>query len=522
MMHNGGHSSFARETAMSAQETYSQLKRRINEISILHSTGGVLWWDRESFMPKKADDHRAEQLAQLSRLCHQWFTDPAIGDLIATVEASDLIKEPESEAAVNVREWRRLYDRETKLPTEFVEEFTRVTSKAGGVWAEARKKSEFGIFQPSLEKIVDLCRKKADLIGYRDEVYNALLDEFEPGATAEEIESAFAGLRTDLVELIGKIKDAPRKPDIGILRRPYDIDKQKVFAGILAAAIGYDFQAGRIDETVHPCCNELGPFDSRILMRYHADDLSECITGTMHEVGHALYDMSRQDKEHWGTPMGETPSLAIHESQSRTWENIVGRSRQFWSYFFPQLQRVFHDELAGIGLDDFYAVMNWVSPSYIRVEADEATYNLHIMLRFELERAIIKGDIKVADIPGEWNRRFKDYLGLEVDRDANGCLQDVHWSHGAIGYFPTYALGNLYAAQFWSQAQKDLPGILEDFGQGQFDRLLVWLRDNIHSQGFKFYSNELCRRVTGEPLSHQPLLDYLYDKYTEIYGISKS
>ncbi|UCG63194.1 MAG: carboxypeptidase M32 [Candidatus Zixiibacteriota bacterium] len=506
---------------MTAQEAYTELKKRIREISILSTTAGVLYWDQEAYMPRKADDHRAEQLAQISRLTHEWFIDTKTGDLLATVEGSDLVKNPESEASVNCREWRRLYDREVKLPTNFVEEFTRVTSKAINVWAEARQKSDFAIFQPDLEKIIDLCRKKADLIGYETEVYDALLDAFEPGAKTAEVESAFKGLRTELVALIAKIKDAPKKPDIGILRRPYDIAKQKVFAQIIAVAIGYDFEAGRIDETVHPCCNDLGPFDTRVLTRYYANDISEGITGTTHEVGHALYEMSRQTKEHWGTPMGDTPSLAIHESQSRTWENIVGRSREFWQYFYPQLQRIFYQDLHNVALDDFYGAMNWVAPSYIRVEADEATYNLHVMLRFEIERSIITGELKVTDIPGEWNSRFKDYLGIEVDKDSNGCLQDVHWAHGAFGYFPTYALGNLYAAQFWQQAQKDLPGIADDFAQGKFDRLLAWLRDNIHTQGFKYYSNDLCQRITGQPLSHKPLLDYLYDKYAGIYGITR-
>ena len=506
---------------MTAPEAYTELKKRIREISILYSTAGVLHWDQEAYMPRKADDHRAEQLAQISRLGHEWFTAPQVGDLLSTIESSELVKEPQSEAAVNCREWRRLYDRETKLPTDFVEEFTRITTKAMGVWAEARKKSEFKLFQPHLEKIIELCRKKADLVGYETEIYDALMDEFEPGSRAADVESAFKGLRTDLVELIAKIKDAPKKPDLGILRKPYDIAKQRVFAQIIAGAIGYDFDSGRIDETVHPCCADLGPNDTRVLTRYYYKDLAEGITGTTHEVGHALYEMSRQTKEHWGTPMGETPSLAIHESQSRTWENIIGRSREFWSYFFPQLQRIFYAELNDVTVDDFYGAMNWVAPSYIRVEADEATYNLHVMLRFELERAIIMGELKVADIPGEWNKRFKNYLGIEVDNDTNGCLQDVHWAHGAFGYFPTYALGNLYAAQIWNRAQKDLPSVLDDFAQGKFDRILTWLRDNIHTQGFRYYSNDLCKRVTGEPLSHKALLDYLYGKYAGIYGISR-
>ena len=507
---------------MKPQEAYTKLKSRIKEIAVLLSTGGVLQWDQEAYLPKAADDHRGEQLAQIKKLTHEWFTDPVIDELISTVEDSDLVSDRTTETAVNIREWRRAYDREIKLPSQFVQDFARTTSKATHIWSEARKKSDFGLFQPQLEKIIRLCQQKADYIGFTTERYDALLDQFEPGAKTSDVETTFKNLRVELVELINKIKESPNKPDIGILKRKYDIDKQKYFCESLAAAIGYNFEQGRVDEATHPSCNELGPNDSRILTRYYQDDLAEGITGIVHETGHALYDMSRTDKKHWGTPMGETASLGIHESQSRMWENIVGRSRQFWSYFFPQLQNVFRKETAGISLDQFYGAMNWVSPSFIRVEADEATYNLHIMLRFELERAIISSDIKAVDIPHEWNKRFKDYLGLKVDNDSNGCLQDIHWAHGIFGYFPTYALGNLYAAQFWVKALQDLPGLTEDFTVGKFNRLLDWLRDNIHSQGFRYYSPELCERVSGKPLSHKPLLDYMYNKYSDIYGISKN
>jgi carboxypeptidase Taq len=505
---------------MTAQQAYTELKSRMKEIAILLSSREVLYWDKETYMPPRGIDHRAEQLAQISRLGHEWFVDPKVGEWIAAVEGSDLVKDPESPEAVNIREWRRTYDRETKLPKEFVEEFSRTTSKATQVWAEARRKSDFKLFEPHLSKIVDLCRKKADYIGYETEPYDALLDEFEPGAKVAEIESAFKELRKELVELIGKIEAAPKKPDIGILKRPWAVARQKIFGEIVAAAQGYDFKAGRLGETVHPFCTGLGPNDTRILTRYYPEDFAEALTGTMHEAGHALYDMGLP-KEHWGTPMGESASLGIHESQSRMWENQVGRSREFWVYFFPQLRRIFRDETDGITLDDFYGAMNWVSPSYIRVEADEATYNLHIMLRFELERPILRGEIKTADIPGEWNQRFKDYLGIEVDKDSNGCLQDLHWSDGVIGYFPTYALGNMFAAQFWAQAQQDLPGLFDDFTRGDFSRLLKWLREKIHLEGFRYYGNDLCRKVTGVPVSHRPLMDYLYDKYTTIYGISR-
>lgn len=482
----------------------------------------MLDWDQEAYLPSGADDHRAEQLAQIEKLTHQWFTDPIIDELISTVETSDLVSDRTTEAAVNIREWRRMYNREIKLPSDFVQEFARTTSKALRIWAEARKNDDFAIFQPQLERIIKLCMEKADYVGYTTERYDALLDEFEPGARTSEIETTFKNLRVELVELIGKIKESPSKPDIGILKRKYDVSKQKYFCESVAATIGYDFTQGRVDESAHPSCNGLGPHDVRILTRYYPDDLAEGLTGIVHETGHALYEMSRTDKTDWGTPMGETASLGIHESQSRIWENIVGRSREFWVYFFPQLQSIFREETDGVTLDQFYGAMNRVSPSYIRVEADEATYNLHIMLRFELERAIIKGDIKVADIPGEWNKRFKEYLGLEVDKDSNGCLQDIHWAHGIFGYFPTYTLGNLYAAQFWNKALQDMPNLSDDFASGKFDRLLVWLRDNIHSQGFRYYSPELCEIVTGEPLSQKPLIDYLYSKYSDIYGINRN
>ncbi len=507
---------------MKPQDAYKDLVSRMKEIAILNSTGGVLDWDQEAYLPLEGDDFRAEQLAQIDKLTHQWFTDPVINELISTVEDSDMVSDRLSETAVNIREWRRLYDWEVKLPSEFVQEFARTTSKASRIWSEARKKNDFKSFQPILEKIVNLCIEKADYIGYTTERYDALLDEFEPGAKTSEIETAFKNLRIDLVELIGKIKDSPNKPDIGILKRPYDVAKQKYFAESIAAAIGYDFKQGRVDLAAHPSCNGLGPNDTRILTRYYPEDLAEGLTGIIHETGHALYDMSRSDKKHWGTPVGETASLGIHESQSRIWENIVGRSREFWSYFFPQMQRIFREETDGISLNQFYGAMNSVSPSYIRVEADEATYNLHIMLRFELERAILGGEIKVSDIPGEWNKRFKEYFGIEVDKDSNGCLQDIHWAHGIFGYFPTYALGNLYAAQFWAKAQNDLPDLTGDFAVGKFSRLLDWLRDNIHNEGFRYYSPELCKKVTGQPLSQKPLLDYLYNKYSDIYGISKS
>ncbi|MBU0984127.1 MAG: carboxypeptidase M32 [candidate division Zixibacteria bacterium] len=507
---------------MKPQDAYTELKKRMRETALLGSTASILYWDQQAYLPKKAEDHRAEQLGQLSRLDHEWFTDTKVGDWLSAIEDSDLVADPESEVAVNVREWRRLYDREVKLPVEFVEEFAIAGSKGHGIWSEARKKSDFSIFAPHLEKLVELCRRKADLIGFRTERYDALLDEFEPRVKSAEIENVFAGLRKDLVALVAKIADAPRRPNIDVIHQPFDLDRQRIFAESVGAAFGFDHLAGRFDPAQHPSCNALGPHDMRILTRYYPNDLAEGLTAATHEVGHALYDLTQTDKTHWGTPMYETASLGIHESQSRMWENMVGRSRPFWVHFFPQMQRLFPEQLAEATVDDLYGAFNWVKPSLIRVEADEATYNLHIMLRFEIERAIIAGDIAIKDIPGEWNSRFKTYLGIDVERDADGCLQDIHWSDGSFGYFPTYALGNMYAAQYWAQAQKDLPGLADDHAAGNFDRLRGWLSEKIHRQGFKYDAADLCERVTGAKLSHQPLLDYLYAKYEEIYGITRA
>jgi carboxypeptidase Taq len=503
---------------MSPNEAYEELKVRFKEVWTLASVSAALEWDRETYMPDNASDFRSEQESLLARMVHEKHTDPKIGELLDACEDSDLTFEKDSVSAVNIREWRRDYDKRTKLPSSLVAEIAKVTSKAQVAWSQARSKSDFSIFAPHLEKVLKLTLQKAEAYGFENEPYDALMDDFEPDAKVSDVEHAFAELRKELVELNGKIAEAPSKPDIGILKRPYDVDRQRMFSEIVAAAIGYDFNAGRIDEVTHPFCTELGPSDTRICTRFYPDDLAEGLTGTVHETGHALYDMGLP-KEHYGTPMGDVHSLGLHESQSRMWENQVGRSREFWVYFFPQARRIFRNSMAGVSLDDFFAVMNYVSPSYIRVEADEATYNLHIMLRFEIERALLNGDIAVKDIPGEWNKRFKDYLGIEVDKDSNGCLQDVHWSMGAFGYFPTYALGNLYAGQFYAQANADLPGLGDDFANGDFGRLLNWLRDNIHRQARRYPAAELCQRVTGEPLSHKPLMDYLYGKYEGVYGI---
>ncbi|MFZ1684225.1 MAG: carboxypeptidase M32, partial [Candidatus Zixiibacteriota bacterium] len=446
------------------------------------------------------------------------FVSPRVGDLLSECEKSDLVKDPDSPEAVNVREIRHRYDKETKLPKKLVEELVVVTSAAEKQWEHSRKMSDFASFAPSLEKVVDLTKQVAECYGYKGEPYNALLDNYEPGATTEEIATVFAALRTDLVELLGKVKNAKKKPDVSIIERAYPVELQRVFSEAVAGAIGYDFEAGRLDITVHPFCNGVGPGDTRITTRYNPNRFNDAFFGVMHEAGHALYEMGIDKWNHFGTPMGEASSLGVHESQSRMWENQVGRSKAFWVYFMPQAKRIFRDALAGVSLDEFYGAVNYVTPSYIRVEADEATYNLHILLRFELERALIKGELKVKDVAGEWNNRFEKYFGIKVDKDSHGCLQDVHWSAGLIGYFPTYSLGNLISAQLFAKAKKDMPDLMSQFERGDFSGLLTWLRKNVHQHGSRYRSKILVEKVTGQPLSHKPLVEYMNTKYGEIYG----
>ncbi len=504
---------------MSPQEAYKELCERGREISLLGSIAGVLGWEERVYMPRAAGNLRSQQQSLLAGMMHKKFTDPKIGDLIAACEDSELTKDPESPEAANIREFRWEYDKQTKLPQQLVEEFARTTSLAQGEWQQARARGDFSMFLPWLEKVVDLCKRRAEAFGYEDEPYDALLDCFEPGARTKEVAEVFEHLRADLVDLVGRIKDAPKKPDESIILRSYPVDLQRVFGEMVAAAQGFDFQAGRLDITTHPFCSGFGPGDTRITTRYNANRFNDALFGIMHETGHALYEMGIDKEKYFGTPMGESTSLGIHESQSRMWENQIGRSREFWVYFLPLAKRIFRDALSDVSLDDFYGAINYVAPSYIRVEADEATYNLHILLRFELERGLLTDQIKPADIPSEWNSRFKKYFGIEINNDADGCLQDVHWSGGMIGYFPTYTLGNLYSAQFFAKLRQDIPDMGEQMERGDLSGILNWLRQNIHRHGRRYRAQDLCRKVTGKPLSHKPLIDYMNVKFGEIYGL---
>jgi carboxypeptidase Taq len=498
-------------------QAYSELIETLYGISLLGSTGAVLGWDERTNLPRKAAKYRADQLSLLAKLCHERFTHPRVGDLLNILEESPLVADPFSETAVNIRQTRRNHTRATKLPIALVEELSRTASLGESAWMEARKNADFQQFSPWLEKTLHLKRQEAACLGYAGSLYDALLDEYEPGETAAGINAIFAELRPHLVEIIGKIAGSRRVAPTHLLTGNFPQNLQETLAATAAEAIGFDFNAGRLDISAHPFCTELGPFDTRMTTRYDDGDFTGAFFGVLHEAGHALYNQGLPP-DHWGTPRGSAISLGIHESQSRLWENLVGRSRAFWTFFLPTAKKTFRC-LEPVGADDFVFAINDVRPSLIRTESDEATYNLHIMLRFDLEQALLGGDLSVKDLPAAWNARMKSDLGVTPPDEAQGCLQDIHWAGGAIGYFPTYTLGNLYAGQFFEQARKDLGDLDAMFAVGNFAPLLRWLRENIHSTGQTYTARQLLKKVTGEDLKSTPLLNHLRKKAAEFYGV---
>ncbi len=499
-----------------AQTAYQELLTLLREVAVFGSIGSLLGWDERVQMPEKGAEHRSHQSSLLARKVHEQFTAPKVDELLRIVESGDLAGD--GEIAANLRETRRQYDRATKLPASLVEEMAKTEVMAQNAWGMARSKNDFPAFQPWLEKWLDLKIQQANCYGYTGHIYNALLEDFEPGETAENLSLVFESLRAPLVELIGKIVASGRKAPLEILERNYPAAGQAALARQAAAAVGFDFNAGRLDVSLHPFCSGIGPGDTRMTTRYDEKYFGDAFFGVLHETGHGLYDQGLPTSK-FGSPMGEAVSLGIHESQSRMWENLVGRSRAFWTFFMPKARAVFPDQLKDVAEDQWYFAVNDVRPSLIRTESDEATYNLHILLRFELEKAMLTGDLKPADLPAAWNEKMQKYLGVNVPDDARGCLQDIHWSGGALGYFPTYTLGNLYAAQFFEQAGKDLGDLQGQIGRGDFTPLLTWLRQNIHSHGKRYRADELVKRITGKPLSAEPLLKHLKSKASDLYKV---
>ena len=499
-------------------DVYLRLQSRLREVATAGSALSILHWDQETMMPPAGAGQRARTIAWMSRLVHEQAICSEIGDLIGAAEQrGPWLADPEE--AANLKQIRRNYDRARKLPSELVASISETSSAALEAWKKARAASDWAEFSPWLQKLLVLLREKAEAFGVPEggELYDALAEEYESGMRADAIEKRFAGLREALIPLIREAAEATRSVDFSAQRAlRVSVENQEKICQFAARRVGYDFNAGRLDASTHPFSTSIGVGDTRITTRYRESDLLDGLGSTLHEVGHALYEQGLPKEKRAGEPLGEAAGLGIHESQSRLWENQVGRSTSFWEWLMPHARSLARPALDAMDAEQMARWANRVEPHPIRVESDETTYNLHVMLRFDIERALLKGDLAVQDVPGLWNERMQNDLGLTIEDDAFGCLQDIHWSLGAIGYFPTYTLGNLYAAQFWAAAGRDIPQLDRNISRGEFQPLLDWLRVKIHRHGHRYSADELCMQITGSPMSAEPLIDYLRSKAAHI------
>jgi carboxypeptidase Taq len=495
---------------------YTELKRRLAEINDLQKARGVLSWDQQTMMPPRGAAVRAEQLATLDGIAHERFTSDEIGRLLDQLEGLEASQPYDSDEASLIRVTRRDWEKARRVPTDLRAELTRQASLALPVWIEARQKSDFDLFLPALRTNVELRHRYIDCFEPADNPYDVLLDDFERGMKTEEVAVVFERIKAEQGQLIADLRD--RAADVAPPDGPFPIEKQREFELSVIERFGFNREAWRIDPTVHPFASGGGINDIRITSRYVENSL-EGLFATMHETGHGLYE-HQVAPELERTPLARGTSLGLHESQSRLWENLVGRSLPFWRFFFPRLQETFADSLGGMELDEFYPRVNTVRPSLIRVEADEATYNMHIILRFELEQEILAGNVALEELPEVWRARMEQYLGIEVPDDRRGVLQDVHWAGGHIGYFPTYALGNVISAQIWERILLDIPDLYGQFEEGEFGQLRAWLGEHLHRHGRKFTPKETIERVCGGPLDPEPYLRYLRDKLGGIHGLA--
>jgi carboxypeptidase Taq len=491
---------------------------RLARISDLRYAAAVLEWDQEVYMPDAGITPRAHQLATLNAMSHEMFTAGDIAQLLQAAEAEVADLEYDSDEASHARVTRRLFDQMTKIPTELVSRESHATSQGFVAWRKARETDDFALFRPHLEEIVAIQVEKAEHLGYAEHPYDALLDQFEPGMTTAKVRDLFSELKAGLLPLVEEISAKPEVDDSFLSAQAYDQQRQWDFTVLLLRDLGYDFTRGRQDKAPHPFTVNFGNSDVRVTTRLSDHHPQSAIFSSVHEGGHALYELGSPDKFE-RTSLAGGATLGLHESQSRLWENQVARSIPFWRYYYPILRAFFPDQLGRVALEDFHRAINKVKPSLIRVEADEVTYNLHILIRFELELALMTGELKAAEVPEAWNAKYEEYLRIKPPNNALGCLQDIHWSHGTIGYFPTYTLGNLMSAQIYAQAQAELNELEVGYSRGEFSPLLNWLRERIHIYGAKFTAPELMQREFKQEMTAQPLLAYLRDKYTTLYAL---
>ncbi|MDF1569502.1 MAG: carboxypeptidase M32 [Spirochaetaceae bacterium] len=493
------------------------LKELDETVTRLGHVAALLEWDQETYLPEKAIEERSNQVAMIMGLHHEKVVDPSWESLFVEL-GYDGGGGPDGVDEIDnafLRESYKRWKKKAKVPKRLVEEMARVTSISQAAWASARKADDFTAFAPHLRKVLDLEKEYALIVNPDADPYDTLLDEYEPGAKGDEIADLFDGLAAGLDDLLRKIQSGNRPPS-SFLEKPYSVAKQNEFGKIVQQYMGYDTHRGRLDLSTHPFTTTLGPDDVRVTTRYDENLVLSGLFSNIHEAGHGLYEQG-VGRSLRGTILADGTSLGIHESQSRFWENVVGRSRPFWNKWYPEFSRLFAENLETVDVGTFYRAVNQVRPSLIRVEADEVTYSFHIIIRFRLERALLAGDLTVEDLPEAWRESYRDLLGITPSNDADGCLQDVHWSVGLIGYFPTYALGNLYAAQFTRAMENELGPLGDLVADDRIGKVLGWLRKNIHSHGRVYLPGELCRRVTGAELDPGYFLDYLNAKYSEVY-----
>jgi len=499
---------------MTAREAYDRLVAHSQLTTHLSGGLSLLDWDQQVMCPAAAHAGRAEQIAALTAIVHRRLTDPAIGDWLAACEASSLTTDPMTPETANIRAWRRDYDQAVKVPEDLAVALAREASAGQHAWELARERDDFAAFAPHLSRLLALCLEKASALGYAAEPYDALLDMFEPGETTASVTPLLEAVRAATVPLVAAASQAGLPPSLP--PGPYPEDAQRDLAQRTMDVLGLPRQASRLDVSAHPFSTLIGPNDTRITTRFDTADFTVALFGVVHETGHALYSLGHAGA-HYGTPMGEYVSLGVHESQSRLWENMVGRSLPFWEFFLPEAAARF-PALAGRTPTDVFRAVSATVPGLVRVDADETTYNLHIILRFELELALTRGELAVADLPEAWNAKSRELLGLTPPTNALGVLQDVHWATGAFGYFPTYALGNIYAASLYAAARRALPDLDRDMAAGNFGGLLGWLRANVHAKGRLLAPRELVAAATGETPTAGPLIAHLQDKAAAVYG----
>lgn len=484
----------------------------MRKLADIRAALALMQWDQETYMPAKGADFRARQVATLSELAHEMATDEKLGVLLENLENTSGLDEKENK---NISLNRQDFTKQKKYPATFVRKMSEAVSKSFNAWSQAKKENRFSLFEKELAELIELKKEETELLGYSDHPYNALMDEFEKGCTVKLVDKIFGDMLPKLGGILEKIQSS-KSPDDSFLFQSFDKKKQWDLGMQVIAELGFDFEAGRQDLSSHPFSTSFNKHDVRITTRIDEHDFSSMLFSCIHETGHALYEQGLPESE-YGLPSGEYVSVGIHESQSRLWENHVGRSRAFWKFHYPIAAEKFPEVFSGVSEDKFYDAVNKVKPSLIRTESDELTYHFHVMIRYEIEKLLIRGELKTHDIPAYWNELYKKWLGIDVPDDQRGCLQDVHWSHGSFGYFPTYSLGSFYAAQFFASARKNDPGLYDKIEKGNTTDLLQWLRQRVHACGRILNSEEICKKATGECLNVQYFLEYLLDKYGKIY-----